>query len=100
MAENKQNTLARSREWNSPTEYQNKIPEFQAKIKEIKEDMNSLIMIHVDEPGFSQVLQRIAAKVKDFSDFNANSFYPSLKDKLTMDEFNKIESQFETAVLS
>ncbi|MBL0185848.1 MAG: hypothetical protein IPP97_08975 [Candidatus Obscuribacter sp.] len=73
---------------------------FQAKIKEIKEDMNSLIMIHVDEPGFSQVLQRIAAKVKDFSDFNANSFYPSLKDKLTMDEFHKIESQFETAVLS
>lgn len=84
------------------TEYDisNLVADFKEQMAAIKEDMNSLIMIHVDEPGFNQVLQKVAAKFDHFKDFNANTFFPTLKDNLTPDEFRKIDKQFEAQVLS
>jgi len=61
LAENKQNTLVRSREWNSPTEYQNKILEFQALMKFMKKSKNQIETrnnsVRIKDPRFLKLIK-------------------------------------------
>lgn len=74
--------------------------EFVAQIKAIKQDIDSLIMIHVDEPGFAQVLQSMGSKVDRFLEFCKESFYPALLDNAPEADMKNIQTQLEEKALS
>lgn len=68
--------------------------------KAIKSDMNSLIMIHVDEPGYAKVLQSMMEKLDEYRAYNQETFYPAIERTLSEDQFASIKTQMEQVALS
>lgn len=70
------------------------------KTKAIKSDMNSLIMIHVDEPGYAKVLQSMMEKLDEYRAYNQETFYPAIERTLSEEQFASIKTQMEQVALS
>ena len=68
--------------------------------QDIKSEMEQLVMIHVDEPGFEQGLESIENKFADHHKFCMDTFYPRLKSRLTSKGLQSVTAQIEQKVLS
>lgn len=68
--------------------------------KEIKSEMDNLVMIHVDEPGFEQGLESIAGRFDEHCRFCGKTFYRRVKEKLTAKDLRQVQTQFERKLLS
>ncbi|HEY9713901.1 MAG TPA: hypothetical protein V6C72_10550 [Chroococcales cyanobacterium] len=66
----------------------------------IAKEVEDLVMIHVDEPGFEQGLESITEKLGEHMNFCAATFFPSLKEHLTNDDMQHIGEQLDQMVLS
>lgn len=66
----------------------------------LKDDVDGITQIHVDEPGFEQALESIAGKFRDYNKFTADKLYPSLKKKLSKDDVEHVNQQLEQMIMS
>jgi RNase adaptor protein for sRNA GlmZ degradation len=63
--------------------------------KEINSSIDNVLMIHVDEAGFKEGLQKIAEKLDLHTNFCTKSYYPLLQQHLSANELQNIEDQLE-----
>lgn len=66
--------------------------------QEILSDIDSIVEIHVDEPGFEQALESIASKVSEHCKFTHEKFFPVLKQHLTPSDIAHVQEQLEQEV--
>jgi hypothetical protein len=63
--------------------------------KEINSSIDNVLMIHVDEAGFKEGLQKIADKLDEHSNFCTRSYYPLLQQHLSAEQLQNIQDQLE-----
>jgi hypothetical protein len=63
--------------------------------KEINSSIDNVLMIHVDEAGFKEGLQKIAEKLDEHTMFCTKSYYPLLEQHLSANELQNIQDQLE-----
>lgn len=68
--------------------------------KELNSQIDNLVMIHVDEPGFEQGLESIAGRFDEHSRFCVKTFFSRVREKLTAKDLHRVETQLERKVLS
>ena len=68
--------------------------------KEITAEVEQIVELHVDEPGFEQSLETIAGKFNQYYQYCKEKFYPALQKTLSADELKHINEQMEQKVLS
>lgn len=68
--------------------------------KSLEAAVENLVMIHVDEPGFEQGLDTIAEKMTQHCDFDADTFFPSMKAHLSEDDIKHVKQQLDDQILS
>ncbi|HEY9787992.1 MAG TPA: hypothetical protein V6D17_21570 [Candidatus Obscuribacterales bacterium] len=68
--------------------------------KEIANDINNLVMIHIDEPGFEDGLEEITKKAKELRDFCESTFYPRVNEKMSESELRHLNQQVSEIVMS
>ncbi len=78
----------------------NLLAEVSKQRKEITSEVEQIVEIHVDEPGFEQALETIAEKFAQYSQYCKEKFYPAMKKLLSTDELKHIQEQFEQKILS
>ncbi|MBX3153179.1 hypothetical protein KF728_23660 [Candidatus Obscuribacterales bacterium] len=66
----------------------------------IDETINSLIMIHVDEPGFEQLLIKLSKMVDNLISFSKDELYPAVRSVATEEELNRMNKHLDSLVLS
>jgi len=66
----------------------------------ITSDVEQIVEIHVDEPGFEQAFEQIAKKFTQFVLYSKETFFPTIKKQLTEDDFKHIQQQIDQKVLS
>ncbi len=71
-----------------------------AQIKDMKEAIDSIIMIHIDEPGYLNALKNLAVKMNEHLRFCLEEYYPALASGLSAKDKENVNSQFENMVLS
>ncbi len=71
-----------------------------AQIKDMKEAIDSIIMIHIDEPGYLNALKNLAVKMNEHLRFCLEEYYPALAAGLSANDKENVNSQFENMVLS
>ena len=74
--------------------------EAEAQIQAIKEAIDSIVMIHIDEPGFLNALQSLANKFNDHMSFCLDKYYAVLRAGLSAADKAHVNAQFEMMVLS
>ncbi len=67
---------------------------------QIHEMINTLVMIHVDEPGFEQLLIRLAQKVDNMIRFCRDEMYPAVREGVSEDDLAGINKRLDQMVLS
>ncbi len=67
---------------------------------EIMNEIEQIVEIHVDEPGFEQSLETIANKYSQYARYCKEKFYPAMKKILSTDELKHINEQLEQKALS
>jgi len=67
---------------------------------EITAEVEQIVEIHVDEPGFEQSLETIAKKFSQYAQYCKEKYYPDLKKILSADELKYIQKQLEQNILS
>jgi len=72
----------------------------EAQIKDMKEAIDSIVMIHIDEPGYLNALKNLAVKMNEHLRFCLDEYYPALADGLSAKDKENVNSQFENMVLS
>ncbi|MBX9693672.1 MAG: hypothetical protein K2Z81_14890 [Cyanobacteria bacterium] len=74
---------------------------FREKKSEINELISDkLVMIHIDEPGFEELLEQLAKKVENLFRFCDEELYPTVKSSATDHELQSIKRSVEDMVLS
>ena len=68
--------------------------------KEITAEIEQIVEIHIDEPGFEQSLETVANKFSQYTKYCKEIYYPAVKKVLTTDELKHINDQLEQKVLS
>ena len=68
--------------------------------KEITAEIEQIVEIHVDEPGFEQALESIAEKFSQYGKYCKEQFYPAMKKILSADELKHIQEQLEQKIVS
>ncbi len=68
--------------------------------KEITSQLEQIVELHIDEPGYEQSLEIIAKKYKEYVNLCTEQFYPSLKKVISPDELKHISDQLEQKVLN
>jgi vacuolar-type H+-ATPase subunit E/Vma4 len=68
--------------------------------KEIMDEIDQIVEIHVDEPGFEQSLETIANKFSQYFQYCKNTYYPAMQKALTADDLKHVSDQLEQKVLS
>ncbi|MBX9772151.1 MAG: hypothetical protein K2X29_12315 [Candidatus Obscuribacterales bacterium] len=68
--------------------------------KELNSQIDNLIMIHVDEPGFEQGLESIAGRFDEHSRFCGKTFFRRVREKLSPKDLRQVQTQLELKVLS
>lgn len=76
------------------------VSKFSEQKKDILSEMESLVMLHVDEPGFEQELEEIAAKFDAHRDYCRDTFYPAMEKSLSSSDFAHVQEQFGQIILS
>ena len=66
----------------------------------IKSEIDNLVMIHVDEPGFEQGLEDIAEDFNCYRQFSEGTLYPELEKILDKDTIDSVEKQIENENLT
>ncbi len=66
----------------------------------ITADVEQIVEIHVDEPGFEQSFEQIAKKFTQFAQYSKETFFPAIKKNLTEDDLKHIQQQIDQRVLS
>ncbi len=66
----------------------------------ITADVEQIVEIHVDEPGFEQAFEQIAKKFTQFAQFSKQTFFPAIKKNLSQDDLKHIQQQIDQKVLS
>jgi len=66
----------------------------------ITEDVEQIVEIHVDEPGFEQSFEQIAKKFNQFVEYNKQTFFPVVKKNLSADDLKHVQQQIDQKVLS
>lgn len=66
----------------------------------INEHINSLVMVHVDEPGFEELLIRLAKMVDNLISFSDDELIPAVKAAATRAEIKQMNSHLDSLVLS
>jgi|GEM_PF-603144 len=66
-----------------------------AQRKDINSSIDNVLMIHVDEAGFKEGLQKIADKLDAHTDYCVKSYYPLLEKHLSADKLANIQDQLE-----
>ncbi|MFA7336919.1 MAG: hypothetical protein WC028_09065 [Candidatus Obscuribacterales bacterium] len=69
-------------------------------IQAMKESIDSIVMIHIDEPGFRNALQALATKFNDHMSFCLDEYYTALRFSLSSADKAHVNAQFEQMVLS
>ncbi|CAN5562507.1 hypothetical protein BH11CYA1_BH11CYA1_49190 [soil metagenome] len=72
----------------------------EAEIKGMDEAIDSIVMIHIDEPGFRNALESLAVRFNDHRAFCVNEYYPKLQSVLSEADNEHVNAQFEQMVLS
>lgn len=72
----------------------------EADITVMKEAIDSIVMIHIDEPGFRNALISLADKFNEHRAFCRDEYYTALKDVLSATDKEHVNAQFEQMVLS
>ena len=72
----------------------------EAQIQAIKEAIDSIVMIHIDEPGFLNALQALANKFNEHMSFCIDEYYSALRLSLSSADKAHVNAQFEQMVLS
>ncbi len=76
------------------------IDKWQYQTNEINEAINSLIMIHVDEPGFEDLLIKITKMVENLIRFSDEEMFPAVREAATTEEIKQMNTHLDTLVLS
>ena len=76
------------------------LEEAQKQREAIISEIEQLVMIHVDEPGFEQGLESIGDKFETHRKFCVDTLYPRLKDRLSPADLQHVSDQLEQKVLS
>ena len=83
------------------SEMDDMISMFRDKKSEINELISDkLVMIHVDEPAFEELLEQLAKKVENLFRFCDEELYPTVKSSATDHELQSIKRSVEDMVLS
>lgn len=61
--------------------------------------IETLVMIHVDEPGFEQGLEDLTTKFDHYREFCDNTLYPIVRDHLLSSDLAEINTKFQNLVL-
>ena len=73
---------------------------WQYQTSEINELINTLVMIHVDEPGFEELLIKLAKMVDNLIKFSDEELFPAVKAGATKEEIKKMNAHLDSLVLS
>lgn len=66
----------------------------------IKADIDQIVEIHVDEPGFEKSFEQISQKFSDFVWFSKEKFFPAIQKNLSAEDLKHIRQQIDQKVLS
>lgn len=69
-------------------------------IQGMKESIDSIVMIHIDEPGFRNALQALAVKFNEHMSFCLDEYYTALRFGLSSADKAHVNAQLEQMVLS
>lgn len=78
---------------------QDLLTEFNQQKNTIVSEIETLVMIHVDEPGFEQGLERIAKQFGEHQIFCEETFYPQMETKMSGEDLRHFNEQLEQAIL-
>lgn len=71
------------------------LDEVQKQREAIDSEIEHIVEIHVDEPGYEQALESIAAKFNQYAKYCHDTFYPAMKKALSADELKHVNEQLE-----
>lgn len=63
---------------------------------EIKDVIDWLVMIHVDEPGFEDTLMRLSKLIENLARFDKEVLYPKVQEFATEKDLATIDKNFQT----
>lgn len=67
---------------------------------EIDETIDNLVMIHVDEPGFEQLLEKLATQFKNVVRLSQEELFPAVERAASQDEIQEINTQLTRLLAS
>lgn len=67
---------------------------------EIDETIDNLVMIHVDEPGFEQLLEKLGQQFKNVVRFSQEEMFPAIERSASQDEIREINTQLTRMLAS
>ena len=80
---------------NDPADISSVMDQAKAQRKDIHSSIDNVLMIHVDEAGFKEGLQKIADKLDAHTDFCVKSYYPLLEKEISAEKMANIQDQLE-----
>ncbi|MDZ4838183.1 MAG: hypothetical protein SGJ27_30740 [Candidatus Melainabacteria bacterium] len=82
------------------TEMGEAMDKWQYQTNEINEVINSLVMIHVDEPGFEELVIKLAKMVDNLISFSDQELIPAVQKSATEEEVKRMNTHLDSLVLS
>lgn len=67
---------------------------------EIDETIDNLVMIHVDEPGFEQLLEKLATQFKEVVRLSQDELFPAVEQMASQEEIREINTQLTRMLAS
>ncbi|MDX2107488.1 MAG: hypothetical protein SFY67_13890 [Candidatus Melainabacteria bacterium] len=63
---------------------------------EIKDVIDGLVMVHVDEPGFEDTLMRLSKLIENLARFDKEELYPKVQEFATEKDLQAMNKNFQT----
>lgn len=89
-------TLLLTRFNENDTEMESVMARWNTKKAEIKELIDGLIMIHVDEPGFEDTLMRLSKLIDNLARFDKEELYPKVEECASPKDLSTMNKNFQT----
>ena len=83
-----------------PAPVQSVLSELSKLKNEITAELEQIVELHIDEPGFEQSIETIADKFNQYAQFSKQKFYPAMQKIISADDLKRISDQMEQKVLS
>lgn len=77
------------------TDMSEALDQAKAQRKDINSSIDNVLMIHVDEAGFKEGLQKIADKLDEHTEFCVKSYYPLMEKLIPAEKLANIQDQLE-----